>query len=268
MGASAATVAAGLGLAALACARAGGAERAELTVFAAASLTEPFRRLGERFEREHPGVQVRFNFAGSQQLGHLLEQGVQADLFAPADDRWLARLAKAGLLEGEPVTFASNRLVVIAPAGDRRGVGRLQDLARPGLRLVLGAEAVPVGHYAREALDRLAALPDFGRGFRERVLANLVSDEDNVKQVVAKVALGEADAGIVYRSDVTADSAGRLRVIPLPEEVTVPVRYQVVALRGRAEPALARAFVNLLRSGEGQAELGRSGFDPEPGLAP
>jgi molybdate transport system substrate-binding protein len=256
----------GLGLAGLACAR--GTEQAELVVFAAASLTEPFQRLGERFEREHPGVRVRFNFAGSQQLGHLLEQGARADLFAPADDRWLARLARAGLLGGEPVDFARNRLVVITPAADQRGVTRLQDLARPGLRLVLGAEEVPVGRYARETLDRLAALPDFGRDFRERVLANLVSDEDNVKQVVTKVTLGEADAGIVYRSDVTEDSAGRLRVILFPEEVMVSVRYQVAGLGGGAQPALARAFVNLLRSGEGQAELGRSGFDPARGLGP
>src|SRR5207247_7756162 len=135
----------------------------------------------------------RLNLAGSQQLAAQIEQGARADLFASADARWMAYLATRDLLDGAPRVFARNRLVVIVPRTNPARIGRLQDLARRGVKLVLGAPAVPVGQYSREALRNLSRIDGFGADYARRVLANLVSEEENVKSVVGKVQLGEAD---------------------------------------------------------------------------
>ena len=152
----------------------------ELVVFAAASLSGAFQALGATFERAHPGTRVRFNFAGSQQLAVQLEQGARADLFAPADERWMTYALDRGLLTGPPRRFARNRLVVILPASNPARIARLEDLARGGIKLVIGAEAVPVGGYTRRMLARLAEAPGFPADFARRVLANVVSEEENV----------------------------------------------------------------------------------------
>ena len=174
-----------------------------LTVYAAASLTESFRDLGRSLEQKHPGLTVEFSFAGSQQLALQLEQGAPADVFASADQRWMDYAKEKGLVEGEAPVFARNRLVLIVPRTNPARIGRLQDVARRGTKLVMAAEAVPVGKYTRESLQKLADANGFPRDYDRRVLANVVSQEENVKSVVSKVQLGEADAGFVYRSDVT-----------------------------------------------------------------
>src|SRR5262245_625343 len=179
-------------------------EQATLTVFAAASLAEPFGELGRMLESSHPGLKVRFNFAGSQPLAAQIEQGAAADLFASADERWMQYLTQREKIEGEPRVFAHNSLVVIVPKSNPARIHDLPELAKRGVKVVVGSPATPVGAYTREALRRMGTLGlDYADNYAERVLANVVSEEDNVKSVVTKVQLAEADAGMVYRSDLT-----------------------------------------------------------------
>jgi molybdate transport system substrate-binding protein len=233
-----------------------------LTVFAAASLTDAFEDLGAIFRRRHPTITLRFNFAGSQQLAAQLEYGASADVYASADQRWMARVQEQGLAAGDPVIFAHNRLVVVLPADNPAEIGRLEDLARRGLKLVLAADAVPAGRYTREVLRRLSRGPGFGADYAGRVLAIVVSEEEDVKGAVAKVWLGEADGAFVYRSDVTPAIAGRLRVLEIPVAASIVASYPIVVLVGSAEPAAARAFVELVRDAEGRAVLAAHGFTP------
>jgi len=237
---------------------------ATLTVFAAASLSEAFTEIGRQFEREHPGVAVRFNFAGSQLLAAQIGQGARADVFAAADERTMAALEEQAGLDGGSRVFARNRLVVIVPRSDPGRIRRLQDLARRGVKLVLGAEAVPVGHYSRVMLENLGRRDDFGPDFASRVLANLVSEEENVKSVAAKVQLGEADAGVVYRSDVTPGVARKVRMLEVPGDCNVEARYPVAVLKGAPQAEAARAFVALLLAPAGQEALARHAFMTAP----
>jgi molybdate transport system substrate-binding protein len=242
-----------------------GAEAASvLTVFAAASLTDAFEELGALFQRGHPGITVRFNFAGSQQLAAQLEHGASADVFASADQRWMAQVQRLGLAAGEPVIFAHNRLVVVLPAENPARIDRLEDLARPGLKLVLAADAVPAGRYSREVLRNLSGRSGFGPDYERRVLANVVSEEENVKGVVAKVQLGEADAGVVYRSDVTPALGTKLRVLDIPAGANIVASYPIVVLSASGAPGAARTFVELVRGAEGRAALARHGLTPPP----
>ena len=233
-----------------------------LEVFAAASLTDAFTELARALEARRPGLKVRLNFAGSQQLAAQIEQGARADVYAPADERWMSRLRERRLLAGPARAFAWNRLVVVLPSANPGRIGRLQDLARPGVKLVIGADAVPVGRYGRLVLADLDRDPAFGAGFAARALRNVVSEEENVKSVLAKVRLGEADAGLVYRSDVTPALASAVRVLELPAAADVPVPYSIAVVKGARAPAAARAFVDLALSREGRAILARNGFAP------
>jgi len=248
-------------------AQSGGTAPAVVTVFAAASLSDAFEDLGALFQRGHPGTAVRFNFAGSQQLAAQLEHGASADVFASADQRWMARVRSLGLAAGEPVVFAHNRLVVVLPAENPARIERLEDLARPGLKLVLAADAVPAGRYSRAVLRNLSRRPGFGSDYERRALANVVSEEENVKGVVAKVQLGEADAGLVYRSDVTWGIVAKLRVLDIPAAANVVASYPIVVLSGTGAPGAARAFVELIRGAGGRAALARHGLTP-PAAAP
>ena len=233
------------------------AERRTLTVFAAASLTDAFRELGRALERDQPGLRVRFNFAGSQVLSAQIEQGAEADLFASADERWMSRLAERGLLDGEPRIFACNQLVVVVPRANPARIGNLHDLARRGVKLVLGAPSVPVGAYSREAIRRLSEQPGFPPDFGRRVIANVASEEENVKSVVSKVQLGEADAGFVYRSDVNAAVARSVRMFELPATVNVTASYPIARLKGSRQRAAAAVFLELLESDTGRAILAK-----------
>ncbi|HVP38928.1 MAG TPA: molybdate ABC transporter substrate-binding protein [Candidatus Saccharimonadales bacterium] len=238
-----------------------------LVVFAAASLADAFQDLGRIFEARFPGIQVRFNFAGSQQLAAGLDNGARAGVFASADQRWMAHAVAAGLVEGQPGRFARNRLVVIVPRSNPARLGRLQDLARRGVKLVMAAAPVPAGTYGRQMLTRLGRAAGFPPDFQRRALANLASEEENVKQVVAKVELGEADAGVVYRSDVNAAVARRVAILEIPDSCNVLATYPIAVLKGGPEPGAAREFVRLVLSPEGQAILKSRGFLPagDPG---
>lgn len=234
-------------------------EPRNLTVFAAASLTDAFTEIGKSFEAANPGVAVTFNFAGSQALRTQIEEGAPADVFASANKKEMDALISGKYVdETAPKPFLTNKLVVILPADNPAGIENLEGLATTGVKLVLAAEEAPVGNYARQSLDLMNAT--FGADFRDKVLANLVSNEDNVKQVVAKVRLGEADAGIVYTSDAVA--APELQTVEIPDELNVIATYPIAPLSDSANADLATAFVQYVLSAQGQAVLIKWGFAP------
>jgi molybdate transport system substrate-binding protein len=233
-----------------------------LTVFAAASLTDAFTLLGRVLEQRNPGLHMTMNFAGSQQLAQQIEQGGKADVFASADQRWMDYIRGHGLIEGVPQEFVRNVLVVIVPKSNPGRIARLQDLSRPGVKLVIEAEAVPAGTYSREALAKLNAVPGFPADYARQALQNVVSEEDNVKSVVTKVQLGEADAGMVYRSDVTPAVAGKLRVIDIPSTYNVLASYPIALVKGAPNPDAGHQFIDLVLSPVGQRVLGDQNFIP------
>jgi molybdate transport system substrate-binding protein len=220
-------------------------------VSAAASLTDAFGEIARLYEQAHPGDTVELNFAGSQVLRTQIEQGAPVDVFASADRVQADALKAAGLL-GAVQVFAHNRIVVVVPADDSR-VKTLTDLTRPGLRIVVAGPTVPVGRYTAEVLARL------GDDFRTRVVAGIVSQETSVRAVLAKVALGEADAGFVYATDALTAPA-KVRVIDVPDAVNVVAEYPIGILARSTVPRQAEAFVAFVRSAEGQAVLQKHGF--------
>jgi molybdate transport system substrate-binding protein len=235
-------------------------EPSALSVFAAASLTEAFRDLARTLEHNHPGVAVLFNFAGSQQLAFQIEQGAPADVFASADQRWMDYAKEKGLVEGETRVFAGNRLMLIVPRTNPARIRSLKDLARHGTKIVIAAEVVPAGKYTREALTKLAGAEGFPPEYEQKVLGNVVSQEENVKSVVSKVQLGEADAGFVYQSDVTPSVSRYVRAFQIPDEYNVIARYPIAMLKGARNAEAAQAFVDLVLSEEGQRVLQQHGF--------
>jgi len=229
-----------------------------LNVFAAASLAGAFDEIGSAFSAANPGVAVTFNYAGSNQLAAQIAAGAPADVFAAANRRQMdVAVASGRVAVDAPRIFATNRLVVVVPVGEGP-VRQLPDLARPGALLVLAAAEVPAGQYALEFLEKAAADPTFGAGFKEAVLENVVSYEQNVRAVLNKVALGEADAGIVYASDVVAVSD--VQVIDIPARLNVPAEYPIAALNDSPHSETAAAFVAYALGPEGQATLARYGF--------
>lgn len=237
-----------------------GQERRELVVFAAASLTDAFEEIGAAFEAENPGVEILFNFASSSDLAAQLAEGAPADVFASANTRQMTIAREAGRIEGRARIFARNRLILITPVDNPAAVLSLRDLANDGVQLIIAAPDVPVRTYTDTMLERLAADPEFGDDYRVAVLANVVSEEQNVRQVAAKIALGEGDAGIVYASDVTPDIADDVNAISIPDALNTIARYPIGITDDSAHPELAAAFVGYVRSCEGQAVLAKWGF--------
>ena len=232
-----------------------------LTVFAASSLTDAFTEIGKGFEAAHPGMTVTFNFAGSGSLRTQLEQGAVADVFASANQTEMDTLVTDNLIAANSSQiFLNNTLLVILPASNPANIQTLQDLARPGIKLVLVDTTVPAGKYARQILANLDKDAAFTPDFSTQVLANVVSNETNVKQVVAKVQLGEADAGIVYVSDAVA--APELKTIEFPTTDNVIAKYPIAALTSAPQPDLAADFIAFVLSPDGQAILKKWGFIP------
>jgi len=231
-----------------------------LTVFAAASLTESFAVIGAHFERRHADLRILFNFAGSQTLRTQLEQGAPADVFAAADVVQMQLAKQHGVVQDEAPVFVKNRLVLIVPHDNPGGVTALRDLATPGLKLVLAGSHVPVGRYSREVLHRAAAV--YGADFEAQVLQHLVSEEHNVKQVVTKIQLGEADVGMAYVSDLTPQVADAIRSIPIPEAYNLTASYPIAIVNGTHQHAAARAFIDFVRSDQGQVIMKSYNFVP------
>ena len=222
------------------------ASLAPVRVFAAASLAAPFEAVADAVAAQSGGVRPRFSFAGSAQLALQLQQGAQACVFASADAVTMQKVVAAGLAAGEPVLFATNRLAIVVPAGNPKGVRGLADLARLDLVVLLGAPDVPAGRYARQALQRAG------------VTVAAASDEPSVRAIVGKVQAGEADAGIVYRTDCAV--AG-VAAVPLEPAHDVVAELLAVPLAAAADREQAAAFVAFLRSDAGRAVLARHGFE-------
>lgn len=247
-----------------------------LSVFAAASLRESFVEMEQGFKAANPGVtELRFNFQGSQMLVTQIQQGAPADLFASADRANMDKAVQAGLIEGTPRELARNLLAIALPSENFGNIQGLRDLARPGVKISLADEKVPVGAYSLQALDKLSADPAYGPGFKQQVLANVVSREENVRQVLTRVQLGEADAGIVYLTDALAANAssGSAGVQPV-KTLEIPGRYNVVAayyigvVKGAAHPQAAAAWIDYVLSDAGQSVLQKYGFSRAEGAGP
>lgn len=233
------------------------ARAAQLTVFAAASLTDALSEVGQKFDARS-GHRTTFQFAGSQTLRAQLERGARADVYASANAAQFNPLVRTGLV-APGQTFAKNSLAVIAPRSSRK-VNTLRDLAKPGVKLVIADRAVPAGDHTRRMLRATEQSGVYGPGFSARVLKNVVSEEPSVRQVALKVGLGEADAAVVYRSDVTPALRAKVRVIELPTRFDQKVSYPIGVLRASRSAAAAQAFVRYVRSDEGQAILRKWGF--------
>ena len=241
-----------------------------LTVFAAASLTESFTEIGKQFEADNPGVKVTFNFAGSQQLRAQLAQGAKADVFASANTKEMttAVISDSLVVSGTQRTFVTNRLAVIVPKSNPGKITALADLARPGLKLDFADPSVPVGQYALDVLTKMSQDATFGATFKDKVVANVVSRENNVKSVVAKVRLGEADAGVVYATDITPDAAKELTTLEVPDRFNVIAVYPIAPLKNAVEPKLASQFVDWVLSPKGQQVFTKYGFIPAASAKP
>ena len=220
----------------------------EIKVFAAASLTAAFTELGQQYTSANGGTKVTFNFAGSQALATQIQQSAPADLFASAD---IPNMDKVKDLVGTPQNFASNLLAIVVEKGNPKGVMGLDDLANPDLKVVLAAPDVPAGKYAAQILGKA------------NVTVKPVSEEDNVKAVVTKVSLGEADAGIVYVTDVTA-GGDKVEGVEIPETQNVLATYPIATVKASKNADMAQAFMELVLSAEGQQVLKQYGFLPPP----
>jgi molybdate transport system substrate-binding protein len=233
----------------------------DLTVFAAASLTDAFGKMKTDLEAAHPGLSITYNFAGSQALVTQLKEGAEADVFASANDTQMKAALDNGSISGEPETFIHNKLAVITPADNPAGIDSPADLGQDGLRLVLAQADVPVGKYARESLCKMGqATATYGDDFVNNVAANVVSEEEDVRDVLAKVELGEADAGIVYISDANAGK-DQVTLIDIPNDVNVIATYPIADVEG-GNADLGDAFIAYVMSPEGQSTLEDYGFEP------
>jgi molybdate transport system substrate-binding protein len=234
-------------------------KQVSLTVFAASSLTNGFEEIATAFEEQHPGVEVLNSFASSSDLAVQITEGAPADVFASANEAQMQAVVEAGRINGQPIAFLTNQLTVIVPLDNPASIESAADLAKPGVRLVLAAPGVPAREYSDQ---RIALMGD--AAFQAAVYANLVSEEPNVRQVATKVALGEADAGIIYRSDITPDIADQVLQIEIPAEQNVIAIYPIAVIKDSPNVALAQEFVDFVLSAEGQAILTKWGFGPKP----
>jgi molybdate transport system substrate-binding protein len=245
-------------VAGLALGPAGAQTQDKVTVFAAASLTEAFNAAGPAFTKK-TGDAVTFNYGGSDTLATQIKAGAPADVFASANLAQMKVVTDAGLAAA-PKTFAKNHLVLVTPKGSTAGVTSPADLAKAGLKVVLAAPTVPVGGYARATFAKLSGTNGYPADFPAAVEKNVVSNELDVKAVVTKVALGEADAGVVYSTDVTQSVASKLTVIPFPSSVAPDIEYPIAVLKDAPDAKAAQAFIEYILSPEGQSFLRARGF--------
>jgi molybdate transport system substrate-binding protein len=228
---------------------AAGGSNGTVTVFAAASLKTSFTHIAERFEAQHPGTTVTLSFAGSADLAAQISQGAPADVFASADTRNMAKLQEAGLVDGEPRDFATNTLAIAVPPGNPAGITSFADLSRSGTRLVACARQVPCGAAAAAVAEHTGTT------------ISPVSEENSVTDVLGKVISGEADAGLVYVTDVRS-AGGRVDSVPFPEAAGAVNAYPAAALAGGGNKGAAEEFLDFVTGPEGQEILAAAGFGP------
>lgn len=238
------------------------AEPKEITVFTAASLTGAFGEIGQIYKNE-TNISVVFNFDGSQALRTQIENGAYADIFASANKKQMNAVKADGLMNNSSVIiFTKNKLSLIIPKDNPGKVGNLSDLAKPGLKIVIGTKDVPVGDYAMQIINKLGNDSAYGEEYKKSVLANVISQETNVNYVVTKVALGEADVGFAYVSDITEDLASKVTKVDIPDEYNIIAEYPIGMLKDSKYPAESEKFIELVTSAEGKAILEKYGFAP------
>jgi len=234
----------------------------EIVVFAAASLTGAFGEIGDIYENR-TDMDVAFNFDGSQALRTQIENGAYSDVVAFASTKHMNKLMGEGLMNNSSVCiFTKNKIALIVPRGNPAGINNLSDLARPGIKIVIGTKDVPVGDYALQIIDRLANDSAYGPDYKKNVMANIISQETTVSYVVTKAALGEADVGFAYVSDVTKELASKVDRIEIPDEYNVIAEYPMGLSAECMNPGMAQEFMDLVRSADGRAVLERYGFSP------
>jgi len=237
--------------------------KADLTVFAAASLGGAFNETKAAYEAQHKDVNVVFNFDGSQNLRTQIEQGAKADVFAPASTSHMSALKNGSYMNNSTISnFANNKLAVIVPKDNTANIASLSDLAKPGVKIVIGTKDVPVGSYALQIIDKMGNNSTYGQDYKTAVLNNIVSRETTVNYVVSKVALGEADAGFVYVSDVPAEYKDKVTTIAIPDSLNVVAVYPIGVLKESGNAATAQSFIDFVKSAEGRAILAKYGFTP------
>jgi molybdate transport system substrate-binding protein len=245
------------------------AQGKQVTVFAAASLTDAFTEIGQSYHTNHSDTNVSFNFDGSQILQTQIENGAYVDVFASASNSQMNALKNEGYMNNSTVNiFAQNKLEVIIPNGNPANITTMSDLAKPGVKIVIGTQSVPVGNYTLQVLAKMANDTPYGPEYRNRVIANVVSQEPNVNNIVTKVALGEADAGFVYQSDVPLKQKDLVDKIIIPDRYNVVAQYPIGILKQSKDPVLAEDFINYVNSPAGQAVLQKYGFIVPQGLTP
>jgi molybdate transport system substrate-binding protein len=243
------------------------AQGKQVTVFAAASLTDAFTEIGQNYHANHSDTNVTFNFDGSQILQTQIENGAYADIFASASNTQMNALKSQGYMNNSTVNvFAKNKLEVIIPKGNPAHIESMSDLAKPGVKIVIGVQSVPVGNYTLQVLDKMANDTAYGPDYKNRVLSNVVSKEPNVNNVVTKVVLGEADAGFVYQSDVPVKQKDQVDKIVIPDKYNVMAQYPIGILKQAKDPVLTQDFINYVNSPAGQAVLQKYGFIVPQGL--
>jgi len=234
----------------------------ELTVFCGAGLMGAFTEIGDRYENL-TGVIVKFNFDGVPTLRAQIEQGAYADVLVSANLKHMNEMKAEGLIDNSTERiFARNKVAIIVPNDNPANISGLVDLARPGVKILMGTKDLPAGDYALQVLDKLAADPDFGPDYRNQVLANVVSEETTVNRVVSKVALGEADAGFAFISDVSPQMVGKVLRIQIPDEYNVVGDFPIAVLEQSRYPAESQGFIDVVMSEEGQSMIAKYGFIP------
>jgi molybdate transport system substrate-binding protein len=235
----------------------------DVVVFAAASLTESFQEIAGQFKQQHPGTRVLLSFGGSSQLAIQLVNGARPDVFASADQDQMDVVERGHQLVGAQQVFVRNRLMVIAPIANPASISSLQDLARPGVKVIGAQASVPIGDYTTALLKSASANPDYGPDFQRRVERNVVTRDDTVRQIVSQIQLGEGDAAVVYTTDVTPQVADQFVRIPLPDDLQIIANYPIAVANGHNR-AGGQAFVAYVESPPGQEILAKWGFLPPP----
>lgn len=231
-----------------------------LLIFAASSLSESLQQIGPLFQKKY-GPKVELNLAATSELRRQLEEGAEADLFASASQDEMDK-AVASEVAVDPSVFIRNELVLVVHRNNASRVQKLSDLKKPGVKIVTTSEKVPIGKYTLQVLDKMGADPKFGNDFKDAVRANFVSFELNVKGVVSKVYFQEADAGFVYRSDVTPMMAKELVAYEIPRKLNVKAVYPIAVTKSSKHAEAARKFIEFLKDEEAQAIFQKRNFLP------
>jgi len=236
-------------------------EPKELTVFCGAGLAGAFNEIGQMYKNES-NVSVVFDFDGTQLLRTQIENGAYTDILVAPNEKNLNALKNEGLLNNSSILlFARSWQALIVPKSNPAQIQNLSDLAKTGIKIVGGVKDLPITNITMQVLDKLSADPAYGSQYKEKVLANIVSQETNVNQIVSKIALGEADAAFVHKSEVSSEYMDKVAIINIPEKYNVKSDYSIVMLNQTKVSGIAKRFIDLVKSTEGKAVLVRYGYE-------